>query len=99
MDFCNSALTAPKSAEQVQFQLQVVTLDFDNYTPAETQTSAIILTNLRDSNRYNLNLSFTPTLADSRVTLALLEVCFLQEVNGSLVKLKSGGLKIVGMNE
>ncbi|MDP5000454.1 MAG: hypothetical protein NWQ15_01050 [Flavobacterium sp.] len=99
LDFCNSALTAPKSAEQVQFQLQVVTLDFDNYTPAETQTSAIILTNLRDSNRYNLNLSFTPTLADSRVTLALLEVCFLQEVNGSLVKLKSGGLKIVGMNE
>jgi len=96
LDFCNSALTAPKSAEQVQFQLHVVTLDFDYFTPAETQTSAIILTNLRDSNRYNLNLSFTPTLADSRVTLALLEVCFLQEVNGSFVKLKGGGLKIVG---
>ena len=96
-DFCNSALTAPKSADGVQLQLHVVKLDFDHFTPAETQTSAIVLTNLRDSSVYNLNLSFTPTLADSRVTLALLEVCLLQEVNGSFVKLKGGGLKIVGI--
>ena len=96
-DFCNSALTAPKSADGVQMQLHVVTLDFDHFTPAETQTSVLVLTNLRDSSVYNLNLSFTPTLADSRVTLALLEVCLLQEVNGSFVKLKGGGLKIVGI--
>lgn len=96
-DFCISALTSPKGADQVQMQLHVVTLNFDHFTPAETQASAIVLTNLRDSSVYNLNLSFTPTLADSRVTLALLEVCLLQEVNGSFIKLKDGGLKIVGI--
>ena len=97
-DFSVLTLTVPKSANLVQLQLHVVTLDFDHFTPAETQTNAILLTHLGDSSVSNLSLSFTPTLADSRVKVALLEVCFLQEVNGSLVKLKGGGLKIVGVH-
>ena len=96
--FCSAALSAPTSADRVQLQMHITTLDFDHFTPAETQTNAIVLTNLRDSSAYNLNLSFTPTQADSRVKLALLKVCFLQEVNGSLVKLKGGGIKIVGVH-
>jgi hypothetical protein len=96
-DFCASVLTVPNGANQVQLQLHVVLLDFEHLTSAVTQTSTVVLDNLKDSTTTPLNLFFSTTFADSFVPLALLEVCFLQEVNGNFVKLKGGGLKIVGV--
>lgn len=98
-DFCISALTLPKGADQVQMQLHVVALNFDHFTPAVAQTSNIIQISLHDDTVQNLNLSFSPTLPNSCVKLAVLEVCFFQEVNGNFAKLKGGGLKIVGIHD
>ncbi|MCA1967269.1 MAG: hypothetical protein LDL23_11560 [Flavobacterium sp.] len=98
LDFCASTLITPKGADQIQLQLHVAKLDFEHFTTPITQTSSIALIDLNDATIYDLVLSFTPTLQDSNFYVAVLEVCFLQEVNGSFVKLKGGGLKIVGVH-
>ena len=98
LDFCASTLIAPKGADQVQLQLHVAKLDFEHFTTPITQTSSIALIDLNDTTSQDLTLTFTPTLQDSNIHIAVLEVCFLQEVNGSFVKLKGGGLKIVGVH-
>ena len=55
------------------------------------------LINLNDATTYDLVLSYTPTLEDSNIPIAALEVVFFQKVNGSFVPLKGGGMKIVGV--
>lgn len=98
LNFCTSTLIAPKGANQIQLQLYVAKLDFEHFTTPITQTSSIALINLNETNTYDLVLSFTPTLEDSNIHIAIFEVCFFQEINGSLVSLKGGGLKIVGVH-
>ena len=56
------------------------------------------LINLNDATTYDLVLSYTPTLQDSNIPIAVLEVVFFQEVNGIFVPLKGGGIKIVGID-
>jgi len=97
LDFCATTLIAPKGANHLQLQLHVAKLDFEHFTTPITQTSSIALIDLNETITYDLVLSFTPTLQDSNIHIAVLEVCFLQEVNGSFVPLKGGGLKIVGV--
>ena len=98
LDFCATTLIAPKGADHLQLQFYVAKLDFEHFTTPITQTSSIALIDLNDTTSQDLTLTFTPTLQDSNIHIAVLEVCFLQEVNGSFVKLKGGGLKIVGVH-
>ena len=98
LDFCASTLIAPKGADQVQLQLHVAKLDFEHFTTPITQTSSMTLINLNDATTYDLVLSYTPTLEDSNIPIAVLEVVFFQEVNGSFIPLKGGGIKIVGID-
>lgn len=98
LDFCASTLIAPKGADQVQLQLHVAKLDFEHFTTPITQTSSMTLINLNDATTYDLVLSYTPTLQDSNIPIAVLEVVFFQEVNGIFVPLKGGGIKIVGID-
>lgn len=97
-NFCATTLIAPKSADLVQLQLHVAKLDFEHFTTPITHTSSTALIDLNDTSLQDLTLTFTPTLQDSKIPVAVLEVCFLQEVNGSVVKLKGGGIKIVGIH-
>lgn len=98
LDFCASTLIAPKSTNQIQLQLHVLKLDFEHFTTPITQTSPVALIDLNDSTSHDLVLSFTPTLQDSNITIAVLEVSFLQKVNEGFVPLKGGGLKIAGVH-
>ena len=96
-NFCAKQIKAPKVTQKVQLQLHVVTLDFEHFTVPIQNSSEIVLVDLQNGNETDLTISFTPSLQDSNVHIAVLEVCFLQEVNGSFVPLKGGGIKIVGV--
>lgn len=98
LNFCASTLIAPKGADQVQLQLHVAKLDFEHFTTPITQTSPRVLIDLNETTTQNLTLSFIPTLQDSNIPIAVLEVVFFQEVNGSFIPLKGGGIKIVGID-
>jgi len=97
-NFSAAALTAPKSADRLQLQLHIAKLNFEHFTSPITQTCSITPIELNETITYDLTLTFTPTPKDSDFHVAVLEVCFLQEVNGSFVPLKGGGLKIVGVH-
>ena len=97
LNFCASTLITPKGADQIQLQLHVAKLDFEHFTTPITQTSSMTLINLNDATTYDLVLSYTPTLQDSNIPIAVLEVVFFQEVNGSFIPLKGGGIKIAGV--
>lgn len=96
-NFCAKQIKAPKVTQKVQLQLHVVTLDFEHFTVPIQNSSEIVLVDLQNGNETDLTISFTPSLQDSNIHIAVLEVCFLQEVNGSFVPLKGGGIKIVGV--
>jgi len=97
LNFCASTLITPKGADQIQLQLHVAKLDFEHFTTPITQTSPRVLIDLNETTTQNLTLSFIPTLQDSNIPIAVLEVVFFQEVNGSFIPLKGGGIKIAGV--
>lgn len=98
LNFCAKQIKAPKAAQQVRLQLHVVTLDFEHFTVPIQNSSDTVLVDLQNGNEADLTFAFTPTIMNSCIHIAVLEVCFLQEVNGTSMRLKGGGIKIVGLH-
>lgn len=98
LNFCAKHIKTPKVAQQVQLQLHIVALDFEHLALPLQSSSEIVLVDLQNGTEADLTFTFTPTIMNSYIHIAVLEVCFLQEVNGTLVRLKGGGIKIVGLH-
>lgn len=92
VDFCANTINSPKSADRIELQLHTVVLDFDIFTTPVLTSSSIFHFDIANKQITDLIVPIA-----SGITLAVLEINFLQQINGNTTKLKGGGIKIVGV--